>query len=123
MKQREDTKTGNLLASANARRQAAFKARWTDAGWRRLSLWVNEKDFAAGKKAARDGRSAYPGSPIFDGVDLRSWMLGFAEGLASNPSVAGRALRSRGEVASAPAPTREPLVGRKASRARSVGAA
>lgn len=133
MKQREDTKTRDFLASANARRQAEFKRRWMDAGWRRSSLWINEKDFAAGKKAGRsapllalmggEGRSVRVHVPWPDGADPRSWMLGFVEGLAGNLSVAGRVSLSHVEGAAVPAPTTEPVVGRKASRARSGGGA
>lgn len=91
MKQPEDTKTGDLFVSANARRQAAFRRRWVDAGWKRTTLWVHEADFAAGRKAARHGASVHVGSPIPEGVDPRSWLLGFCEGLEGRGRKASRA--------------------------------
>lgn len=114
MKQPEDTRTGDLFRSANARRQAAFKARWIEAGWKRKTLWVNEADFVLGMKAAQAKRGSAP-----SGVDRRSWFLGFAEGLECSSSAAGRVSSLRAAGATVREPTKVSVVGRKASRARS----
>lgn len=127
MKQREDTKTGNLLASANARRQAAFKARWIEAGWKRKTLWVIGDDYDVGERAGRQRFNLYglrwPIAPeVPEGVHPASWLLGYAEGLGGSSSAEGRALPLRAAGATVRGPTMGPLVGRKASRARSGGA-
>jgi hypothetical protein len=43
-KQKEDKKTGDLLASPGATRQAAFKARMRAAGMKQVNLWMTEAE-------------------------------------------------------------------------------
>lgn len=83
MKQREDKQTGDLLVSANARRQAAFRARWIKAGWQRKNLWVHTASYEAGKLAGDRGQ---PLNGWLEAHHGTSWLLGYAAGLETQES-------------------------------------
>lgn len=79
MKDHRDKQTGNLLASPNARRQAAFKARREAEGFKRSTVWLKQADYDAGKLAAELGSTNASDCP--PDRDRLSWMLGYCEEL------------------------------------------
>lgn len=79
MKGQRDSKTGNLLSSPNARRQAAFKERREAQGFKRTTVWIKQADYDAGKLAAELGSTNASDCP--QSADRLSWMLGYCEHL------------------------------------------
>lgn len=77
MKDTRDHKTGDLLKSKGARRQAEFKARMREQGRTQASLWLIPADRAAGAVASQAGLPSAPPA----GVDALSWLIGWAETL------------------------------------------
>ena len=77
MKDTKDNKTGDLLKSAGARRQAAYRERQQAAGKRQRVVWIHEGDWQAGFDAGEAGK---PASPVPQGIDGLSWVSGWIEG-------------------------------------------
>ncbi len=84
-----DKSTGDLLASPNATRQAAFKARKVADGFKRTTVYIHQGDYDAGKLAAELGSTNASDCPA--DRDRLSWMLGYCEHL-------DRAAKSRAEA-------------------------
>lgn len=84
MKDSTDKKAGNLLKSANARRQEAFRERQREAGKRQVMVWIDQESWQAGFDAGAVGRSS---SPVPAGVDGLSWFSGWIEGDAKRGQV------------------------------------
>lgn len=70
-----DKKTGDLLASSGARRQAEFKARKLAEGYKRSTVWLKQADYDAGLLAAQLGSTNASDCP--PDRDRLSWMLGY----------------------------------------------
>jgi len=79
MKDNRDRATGDLLKSADARRQAEFKERQRAAGFAQKTVWVRKADYDAGKLAAELGSTNASDCP--PDRDRLSWMLGYCEEL------------------------------------------
>ena len=79
MKNPHDNKTGNLLRSNGAKRQATFKARREADGFKRTTVWIKQADYDAGKLAAELGSTNASECP--QDRDRLSWMLGYCEHL------------------------------------------
>lgn len=79
-----DKKTGDLLKTPNARRQAEFKAKMRAEGKVQKTVWVDASSFEAGQAAAREALDT--GAAIQDFLPdviteqyfaLDGWVLGF----------------------------------------------
>lgn len=79
MRDRKDKSTGNLLASAGARRQAAFKARMLERGYKRATIWIHEPSWQAGYAS---GKSGGPETAPEGCGDALSWYSGYIDGKA-----------------------------------------
>ena len=79
MKDERDTKTGNLITTPGARRQAELKTRRLAAGFKRTTVWIKHDDYDAGKLAAELGSTNASDCPA--NRDRLSWMLGYCEHL------------------------------------------
>lgn len=79
MKDERDTKTGNLITTPGARRQAELKTRRLAAGFKRSTVWIKQADYDAGKLAAELGSTNASDCPT--DRDRLSWMLGYCEHL------------------------------------------
>tara|TARA_R110002012_G_scaffold307413_1_gene512846 strand:- start:544 stop:804 length:261 start_codon:yes stop_codon:yes gene_type:complete len=77
MRDRKDKATGNLLASAGARRQAAFKARMLERGYKRATIWLHE---ASWKDGYESGKSRGMEKPPEGCEDALSWYSGYIDG-------------------------------------------
>ena len=73
MKQKEDSKTRDMLQSPGARRQAAFKERMRASGMVQRTLWIRQADFDRGAQAFAQGLKGVPAD-----ADPVSYMLGYA---------------------------------------------
>jgi len=79
MKDGKDKKTGDLLLSESASRQAAYKARKREAGFQQKTVWIRAADFQAGILAAELGSANASQCP--EQYDRLSWMLGYCEAM------------------------------------------
>ena len=79
MKDTKDKKTGDLLTSRGAARQAALKERRITDGFKRSTVWIKQADYDAGKLAAELGSTNASECPT--DRDRLSWMLGYCEHL------------------------------------------
>ena len=96
MKDTRDKKTGNLLISPGAARQAALKTRREAEGFKRSTVWIKQADYDAGKLAAELGSTNASDCPT--SRDRLSWMLGYCEHLdKAAKSRADALLRQEGE--------------------------
>lgn len=93
MKDPRDSKTGNLLTSSGAARQAALKARRQDEGFKRSTVWIKKADYDAGKLAAELGSTNASDAP--EDRDRLSWMLGYCEHLERAAKGRAEALAKR----------------------------
>jgi len=79
MKDQHDTKTDDLLKTPNARRQAAFKARMREQGYKQKQIWLHEASYESGYQAGQLGGGTVADFPP-GLVDKKSWVLGYADG-------------------------------------------
>lgn len=81
MKQREDTKTGDMLkaSSPGARRQAALRERREAEGRRLVRTWVVAADYERGRIAGELGSKALTDAPT--DADAGSWCAGYCAGI------------------------------------------
>ena len=79
MKDSRDNKTGDMLKSAGARRQEAYRQRQQAAGKRQRVVWIHDASWEAGFAA---GKAGTPSSPVPEGIDGLSWFAGWIEGEA-----------------------------------------
>ena len=96
MKDQRGSKTGNLLTSPGAGRQAALKARREAEGFKRSTVWIKRADYAAGKLAAELGNTNASDCP--PERDRLSWMLGCCEHLDKAGKSRAEALVKQQEV-------------------------
>ena len=87
-KDKHDQKTGNLLQTPNARRQATFKEKMRAEGKVQKTVWVDsdsfDAGFSAGLRAWASGESAQDLLPKIhedQHYDVVGWLLGFEKGL------------------------------------------
>lgn len=78
MQDSKDTKTGDLLKSAGARRQAAFRARQKAEGKKQVLVWIDSISWDLGFES---GKSGLPSAPPKD-CDELSFFSGYIEGKA-----------------------------------------
>jgi hypothetical protein len=90
-KDTSDKRTGDLLKTPNAARQAVFKERMRAEGKAQKTVWVDAESFEAGQAAAREALDT--GASIQDFLprviaeqyfSLDGWILGF-EGVMKTP--------------------------------------
>ena len=62
--------------TATAERQRAFKKKMRGNGFKQVALWIHQKDFEAGAKAAKSGKD--PLSPP-DCISVESWQSGYMQ--------------------------------------------
>lgn len=77
MKDARDRRTGDLLASPGAQRQARYEARRKEQGFRRATVWLHEASWEAGRLAGMEGK---PSMPVPAGMDGLSWISGYIQG-------------------------------------------
>lgn len=79
MKDERDMATGELLTSRAASRQAAYKDRKREAGFKQKTIWIRAADYRAGTIAAELGSTNASQCP--EQYDRLSWTLGYCEAL------------------------------------------
>lgn len=79
MQDKNDTKTGNLFLTPNAKRQAAFKSKMREAGYKQKQIWMHEKSYELGFKAGEMGSGTISDFPA-NLKDKKSWALGYIDG-------------------------------------------
>lgn len=81
MKDSHDNKTSDILKSnypeTNRRGQAAYKSRMREAGYKQVTVWVQEDSREAGCLAGLNSTKPMPEAAQDDPL---GWSLGFAEG-------------------------------------------
>lgn len=93
MKDPNDNKTGNILTSPGAKRQAKLKARREAEGFKRSTVWIKQADYDAGKLAAELGSTNASDCPTER--DRLSWMLGYCEQLEKAATGRAKALAKK----------------------------
>ena len=95
-KDKHDKKTGNLLQTPNARRQATFKEKMRAEGKVQKTVWVDsdsfEAGFSAGAHAWGTGESEQDFLPQIvtdQHFAVGAWVLGFERGLEKGRRDAG----------------------------------
>jgi hypothetical protein len=78
MQDSKDKKTGDLLQSSGAKRQAAFRARQKAEGKKQVLVWIDSISWNLGFEA---GKCGSPNTPPKDADEL-SFFSGYIEGKA-----------------------------------------
>lgn len=92
-----DRKTGNLLATPGASRQAALKARREAAGYKRSTVWIHQASYDAGVSAAQLGSGTIRDFP-HDCIDVNSWVLGYATEITKHEQLLRAAHTRQGAI-------------------------